>query len=103
MTAPLPTKASLRATPSPRQGCSPAGGRKRREHSRKPDEQLVAGPYLELFSRETKQDWESWGDQVALFDNGTVSTRHHPYPLVDAPTLPFLTLTWLAGLLGLPQ
>jgi N6-adenosine-specific RNA methylase IME4 len=57
--------------------------------SRKPDEQLVAGPYLELFSRETKQGWESWGDQVALFDNGTVSTRHHPYRLVDAPTLPF--------------
>jgi hypothetical protein len=36
---------------------------KRREHSRKPDcvrdriERLVAGPYLELFSRETKQGW----------------------------------------------
>ena len=45
---------------------------KRREHSRKPDcvrdriERLVAGPYLELFSRETKRGWKSWGDQVAL-------------------------------------
>jgi hypothetical protein len=53
------------------------------------DKRLVAGPYLELFSRETKQGWESWGDQVALFDNGTVSTRRLPYRLVDAPTLPF--------------
>ena len=39
---------------------------KRREHSRKPDcvrdriERLVAGPYLGLFSRETKQGWECW-------------------------------------------
>ena len=57
---------------------------KRREHSRKPDcvreriERLVAGPYLELFSRETKQGWECWGNQVTLFDNGTVSTRRQP-------------------------
>jgi N6-adenosine-specific RNA methylase IME4 len=68
---------------------------KRREHSRKPDcirgriERLVAGPYLELFSRETKQDWECWGDQVARFDDGTVSTRRQPSRLVDTPTLPF--------------
>jgi N6-adenosine-specific RNA methylase IME4 len=52
-------------------------------------ERLVAGPYLELFSRETKQGWECWGDQVALFDNGSVSTRRQPSRLVDAPTLPF--------------
>jgi N6-adenosine-specific RNA methylase IME4 len=68
---------------------------KRREHSRKPDcvrdriERLVAGPYLELFSRETKQSWQCWGNQVALFDNGTVSTRRQSSRLVDVPTLPF--------------
>jgi N6-adenosine-specific RNA methylase IME4 len=54
---------------------------RRREHSRKPEavrervERLVTGPYLELFARETKPGWDSWGDQVALFDGGPVSTR----------------------------
>ena len=28
------------------------------------------GPYLELFARETKPGWDSWGDQVGLFDHG---------------------------------
>jgi N6-adenosine-specific RNA methylase IME4 len=55
-----------------------------REHSRKPDvvrdriEQLVAGPYLELFARERKQGWESWCNQVGLFDEGSVNTRRRP-------------------------
>ena len=40
---------------------------KRREHSRKPEqtyeriEKLVQGPYLELFARKTKSNWDSWG------------------------------------------
>lgn len=39
----------------------------RREHSRKPDEtherieRLTDGPYLELFAREHKPNWSSWG------------------------------------------
>jgi N6-adenosine-specific RNA methylase IME4 len=63
---------------------------RRREHSRKPDgvreriERLVAGPYLELFARETKQGWDCWGDQVVLFDQGTVATRRQPSRLADA-------------------
>jgi N6-adenosine-specific RNA methylase IME4 len=67
---------------------------KRREHSRKPDvirehiERLVDGPYLELFARETKAGWDCWGDQVALFDKGSVATRRQPSRLVDAPSLP---------------
>jgi N6-adenosine-specific RNA methylase IME4 len=46
----------------------------RREHSRKPDEvrdriqRLVAGPYLELFARETATGWDSWGLEVGKFD-----------------------------------
>jgi N6-adenosine-specific RNA methylase IME4 len=66
---------------------------RRREHSRKPDcvreriERLVAGPYLELFARQTKEGWDCWGDQVALFDNGAVLTRRQPSRLVDAPAL----------------
>ena len=56
---------------------------KRREHSRKPEqtydriEKLVEGPYLELFARKTRRNWDSWGDQVGLFDNKNqqVNTR----------------------------
>lgn len=46
----------------------------RREHSRKPDEQygrieaLVGGPYLELFARQARPGWESWGDQIGKFE-----------------------------------
>ncbi len=47
----------------------------RREHSRKPDciheriERLVAGPYLELFARQsTRPGWTFWGDQTAKFN-----------------------------------
>jgi N6-adenosine-specific RNA methylase IME4 len=66
---------------------------KRREHSRKPDcvreriERLVGGPYFELFARETKPDWDCWGNQTALFDKGAVQTRRQPSRLVDATTL----------------
>jgi len=46
----------------------------RREHSRKPDEQyerieaLCGGPYLELFARQSRAGWSSWGDQATKFD-----------------------------------
>jgi len=42
----------------------------RREHSRKPDEiyarieALVPGPYLELFARQQRPGWDSWGHEV---------------------------------------
>ena len=55
-----------------------------REHSRKPDEvrerieRLYPGPYLELFARESAPGWDSWGNEVGLFDNGTVRTRRRP-------------------------
>jgi N6-adenosine-specific RNA methylase IME4 len=44
-----------------------------REHSRKPAEtyarieQLVPGPYLELFARTTRRGWHSWGNQTDKF------------------------------------
>lgn len=56
----------------------------RREHSRKPDEiyerieRLMEGPYLELFARNTRPGWDSWGTQARLFDNGSVKTRRFP-------------------------
>jgi N6-adenosine-specific RNA methylase IME4 len=46
----------------------------RREHSRKPDEQyerverLVAGPYLEMFARQSRPGWDSWGNETTKFD-----------------------------------
>lgn len=45
----------------------------RREHSRKPDgfyeriERLVDGPYLEMFARQLRPGWDSWGNQVDKF------------------------------------
>lgn len=45
----------------------------RREHSRKPDcvyeriERLVAGPYLELFARTRRKNWDSWGNETSKF------------------------------------
>jgi len=42
----------------------------KREHSRKPDQQYPLieacspGPYLELFSRGTRNGWSSWGNQA---------------------------------------
>jgi N6-adenosine-specific RNA methylase IME4 len=45
----------------------------RREHSRKPEEardrieQLVDGPYLELFARDRRPSWSAWGHQVDKF------------------------------------
>lgn len=55
----------------------------KREHSRKPDcrlerlEALAAGPYLEMFSRETRKGWDAMGDEVGKFD-------HDPAPILDA-------------------
>lgn len=45
-----------------------------REHSRKPDEMYARveryceGPYLELFSREARPGWTSWGNEVGKFE-----------------------------------
>jgi N6-adenosine-specific RNA methylase IME4 len=44
-----------------------------REHSRKPDDQytmvesLYAGPYAEIFSRNTRPGWDCWGDEAGKF------------------------------------
>ena len=45
-----------------------------REHSRKPDEtyarieQLVDGPYLELWARQRWPGWDCWGDEVDRYE-----------------------------------
>jgi N6-adenosine-specific RNA methylase IME4 len=60
----------------------------RREHSRKPIEiyerieELVEGPYVELFARSSRDGWDtSFSDQSLLFDNGPVQTRMFPSDL----------------------
>jgi N6-adenosine-specific RNA methylase IME4 len=53
---------------------------RKREHSRKPDEQYgliescSPGPYLELFARNTKNGWTGWGDEAGqeVEQRGTV-------------------------------
>ena len=46
----------------------------RREHSRKPDEQydrieaMYAGPYLEMFARQSRPGWDSFGNETTKFD-----------------------------------
>lgn len=46
----------------------------RREHSRKPDEtydraeRLIVGPYLELFARQSRKGWDSWGLETGKFN-----------------------------------
>ena len=46
----------------------------KREHSRKPDEtyerieKMFAGPYLEMFARQSRVGWDSWGMETGKFD-----------------------------------
>jgi N6-adenosine-specific RNA methylase IME4 len=43
---------------------------RKREHSRKPDEQYAIieacspGPWIELFARGRRENWVSWGDEA---------------------------------------
>ncbi len=66
----------------------------RREHSRKPDvvyeriERLAAGPYLEVFARESRPGWDAWGNENGLFDDGAVETRKWPSDLSKQPLPP---------------
>lgn len=63
----------------------------RTQYARKPAlyeqiERLYAGPYIELFSRNTRPGWTSWGDEIKLFDNGPVKTRRQPSNLAGLHT-----------------
>jgi N6-adenosine-specific RNA methylase IME4 len=66
---------------------------RRREHSRKPDEmygmieRLADGPYLEMFSRSSRAQWDSWGAETGLFDDGSAPARR--WASTAYPELPF--------------
>jgi N6-adenosine-specific RNA methylase IME4 len=50
----------------------------KREHSRKPDElysiieQCSPGPYLELFARQLRHNWQQWGNEIALTEENAL-------------------------------
>jgi N6-adenosine-specific RNA methylase IME4 len=56
---------------------------RKREHSRKPDEQYEiiencsAGPYLELFARGVRKNWATWGNQADSGYRPTWKTYAH--------------------------
>jgi N6-adenosine-specific RNA methylase IME4 len=56
---------------------------RKREHSRKPDEQYPIiegcsfGPFLELFARGARDGWSSWGNQAVASYEPTWSTYSH--------------------------
>lgn len=65
----------------------------KREHSRKPDEVYLIiekcsnGPFLEIFARETRENWTLWGDQA--------NTEYEPdWPIYANHTVSQLSLKW---------
>lgn len=48
--------------------------RRKREHSRKPDEfydvieECSPGPFLEVFARQRREGWTTWGDEVDTYE-----------------------------------
>jgi N6-adenosine-specific RNA methylase IME4 len=67
-------------------------GTRKREHSRKPDEQYSIiescspGPFIELFARGTRANWTIWGDQAdATYEPSWKTYAHNSAALrVDA-------------------
>ncbi len=68
----------------------------KREHSRKPDEQYGIiqscswGPFLELFARGTRPDWDTWGNQAAIYapDWPTYTHNSAAQKLMQTPPSP---------------
>jgi N6-adenosine-specific RNA methylase IME4 len=65
-----------------------------REHSRKPAEvyrrieRFCAGPRIELFARERRPGWISWGDEIGRFDATSLARDDE----VLTPTSAFVSL-----------
>jgi N6-adenosine-specific RNA methylase IME4 len=65
---------------------------RKREHSRKPDEQYALieacspGPYLELFARGRRPGWAAWGNQAGASYRPTWRTyAHHSASEMELP------------------
>jgi N6-adenosine-specific RNA methylase IME4 len=69
-------------------------GSQKREHSRKPDEQYdlieacSPGPYLELFARGVRKNWEVWGQQADVSYGPTWPTYAYNSTLERQSLLP---------------
>jgi N6-adenosine-specific RNA methylase IME4 len=56
---------------------------RKREHSRKPDEQYEIiercspGPYLELFARHPRPNWSQWGNEIEQTADGSSRRKAH--------------------------
>jgi len=67
----------------------------KREHSRKPDElykiieTCSPGPYLELFARGKRDNWDQWGNEVEEYDLNWPTYAHHSqlYPPKMEPSV----------------
>jgi N6-adenosine-specific RNA methylase IME4 len=68
-------------------------GTRKREHSRKPDEQYPIieacspGPYLEMFGRGVRKGWATWGNQAVATYEPTWKTYGHN-SLTDRVVIP---------------
>ena len=73
---------------------------RKREHSRKPDEQYEIiescswGPYLELFARGTRPGWYCWGNQAEdyypdweTYGNHSQAEQSNQLTLIDFSTI----------------
>lgn len=64
---------------------------RKREHSRKPDEQYgiieacSPGPYLELFARGKKENWNVWGNQSENYYPDWDTYKNHSQTKTDMP------------------
>lgn len=62
---------------------------RKREHSRKPDEQYSIiescspGPYLELFARGSRDGWSTWGDQAEHYEPSWPTYKYNSLKIVS--------------------
>jgi hypothetical protein len=65
-----------------------------REHSRKPDEaftrvgRFCPGPRVELFAHEARDGWDTWGDQVGMFNEPILAPADNILELATGPKGP---------------
>ena len=71
-------------------------GTRKREHSRKPDEQYPLiescspGPYLELFARGPRANWTVWGNQAEAYEPSWATYGHNSAAQAKATRQPQL-------------
>ena len=65
---------------------------RKREHSRKPDEQYPLiescspGPYLEMFARGSRPEWSVWGNQAdESYTPDWPTYKHHSQQPLEVP------------------